>query len=122
MRKVAMLLKTAEQRGRVFKHTSLNCKHIWQMNRVSLETNERDFVLKVVSLENCEILVESIKARRHDDDKKNQTAWPKGALRNSSKHYWEDIVHFLRCVAVSVLGREKAFMAPNQSKSLLHNL
>lgn len=122
MRKVAMLLKTAEQRGRVFKHTSLNCKHIWQMNRVSLETNERDFVLKVVSLENCEILVESIKARRHDDDKKNQTAWPKGALRNSSKHYWEDIVHFLRSVAVSVLGREKAFMAPNQSKSLLHNL
>lgn len=43
------------------------------MNRVSLETNERDFVLKVVSLENCEILVESIKARRHDDDKKKTT-------------------------------------------------
>lgn len=44
------------------------------VNQVSLGTNEYDFVLKVVSLEDFEILVESIKARRHDNDKKSSTA------------------------------------------------
>lgn len=39
----------------------------FRVNRASLGTNERDFVLKVDSLEDCEILVESIKAQRHED-------------------------------------------------------
>ena len=69
------------------------------MNWASLGTNERDFVLKVVSLEDCEILVESIKAQRQDDDQKKkqknkEIKKNEASLRNSSEHYWENIVNF----------------------------
>lgn len=89
MRKVLMLLKMAEQKLETEQNrnsTSVN------VNGVSSGTNEHDFVLKVVSLEDCEILVESIKARRHDDDnnKKKKPHGPKThrgiVLHTSGRH------------------------------------
>lgn len=57
-------------------------------------TNERDFVLKVVSLEAAKSLLSQLKLNDMMTTKK--TARPKASLRNSSEHYWENVVHFLR--------------------------